>query len=111
GNAIGTGGWIETPNQRLGVRNVQVITTPQQLAKVVIARRGSRTLTLSDVARVQYGHPPLIGDAVVNGRPGLMLVVEKFPGANTLQVTAGVDKALAEMAPGLPGVRVDSHIF
>ena len=32
GDAIGTGGFIETPNQRLNVRNVQVITTPQQLA-------------------------------------------------------------------------------
>jgi CzcA family heavy metal efflux pump len=111
GNAIGTGGWIETPNQRLGVRNVQVITTPQQLASVPVAVRGATTLTIGDVARVLYGHPPLIGNAVVNGGPGLMLVVEKFPGANTLDVTNGIDKALAALAPGMHGVHVDSHIF
>ena len=52
GAAIGTGGWIETPNQRLGIRNQQVINTPQQLANVPLARRGSQTLTLGDVARV-----------------------------------------------------------
>ena len=48
---------------------------------------------------------------MINGGPGLMLVVEKFPGANTLDVTRGVDKALAALAPGLPGIHVDAHIF
>src|SRR5450755_1386364 len=90
GTAIGTGGFIETPNQRLDIRKVQAITTPQQLAAVPLARRGGRTLTIGDVARVVYGAPPLIGDAVVNAGPGLMLVVEKFPGANTLEVTSGI---------------------
>jgi CzcA family heavy metal efflux pump len=111
GSAIGTGGFIQTPNQRLGVRNLQVITTPQQLAGVPVARRGHRTLTIGDMAQVAYGTPPLIGTGVVNGRPGLMLVVEKFPGANTLDVTSGIDKALAVLKPGLPGITIDSHIF
>ncbi len=111
GNAIGTGGFLETPNQRLGIRNVSVISTPQQLAAVPLARRGTRTLTIGDVARVLYDHPPLIGDAVVNAGAGLMLVVEKFPGANTLDVTRGIDQALAALAPGLPGIQIDSHIF
>lgn len=111
GSAIGTGGFIETPNERLNVRNVQVITTPQQLAEVPLARRGSRTLTIGDVGRVVYDHPPLIGNAVVNGGAGLMMVVEKFPGANTLDVSNGIDKALAELSPGLRGITVDSHIF
>ena len=60
---------------------------------------------------MQNGAPPLIGDAVINGGPGLLLVVEKFPGANTLQVTHDVDQALAAMAPGLRGIQIDSHIF
>ncbi len=111
GASIGTGGFIETPNQRLGIRNPQVITTPQQLADVPLARRGSQTLTIGDVARVEYGTPPLIGTAVVNAGPGLMLVIEKFPGANTLDVTNGILKALAALAPGLPGIHIDSHIF
>ncbi len=111
GAAIGTGGFIETPNQRLGITNSQVITTPQQLADVPIAKRGSATLTIGDVANVVYDHPPLIGDAVINAGPGLMMVVEKFPGANTLQVTNGIDQALAELEPGLPGIHIDSHIF
>jgi len=111
GASIGTGGFIETANQRLGIRNQQVITRPQQLANVPVLRRGNRTLTIGDLARVQYSYPPLIGTGVVNGGPGLMLVVEKFPGANTLDVTNGIDKALAALRPGLPGINIDSHIF
>ncbi len=63
------------------------------------------------MADVVYGNPPLIGDAVVNGGSGLMMVVEKFPGANTLDVTNGIDRALAALQPGLRGIHVDSHIF
>jgi CzcA family heavy metal efflux pump len=111
GSTIGSGGWIETPNQRLGVRNEQVINNPRQLADVPVARRGAHTLTIGDLARVTYGTPPLIGTAVVNGQSGIMLVIEKFPGANTLQVTNGILKAFAALQPGLPGIHINTHIF
>jgi len=54
---------------------------------------------------------PLIGDAVINDGPGLMLVVEKFPWANTLELTRGVEDALTELQPGLPGLEMDPRIF
>ena len=53
----------------------------------------------------------MIGDAVINDGPGLMLIVEKFPWGNTLDVTRGVEEALEEMKPGLPGVEIDTTIF
>jgi CzcA family heavy metal efflux pump len=111
GSTIGSGGFLESPNQRLGIRNQQVIRTPQQLASVPVAKRGSRTLTVGDVARVAYGTSPLIGTAVVGGGPGIMLVIEKFPGANTIDVTNGILKAFKEMQPGLPGIHINTHIF
>jgi CzcA family heavy metal efflux pump len=111
GSLIGTGGFVQTPNQRLSVRQVLPISSPAQLAGIPLARRSGRTLRIGDVAHVVFGSQPLIGDAVVNGAPGLLLVVEKFPGANTLEVTAGVDNALRLLKPGLPGVRIDAHIF
>jgi multidrug efflux pump subunit AcrB len=57
------------------------------------------------------GHQPLVGDAVINGGPGLLLIVEKFPWANTLQVTKGVDEALEALRPGLPELEMDATIF
>jgi Cu/Ag efflux pump CusA len=107
----GTGGFVETPNQRLGVQHIQPITTPAQLANVAV--RGSQTapLRIGDVAKVTEDHQPLIGDASLDGAPSLMLVVERFPNANTAQVTRDVDEALDAMAPGLSGINLDANVF
>jgi CzcA family heavy metal efflux pump len=111
GAMIGTGGFIDTPNQRFGIRHVLPILDPAGLAEVAIAERDGKPVRLKDVATVVEGHQPLVGDAVINGGPGLLLIVEKFPWANTLQVTKGVDQALAALQPGLPDLDVDAHIF
>ena len=107
----GTGGWIDTPNQRLGVRHVLPIVTADDLAKVTFEDKAGNMRKLGDVADVVEGHQPLIGDAIINGRPGLLLVVEKFPWGNTLDVTRGVDAALESLKPGLPGVEIDTNVF
>ena len=107
----GTGGFIETPHQRLQVRNVfDKIADPRELGKVPIEGSGGR-LRLTDVASVVEDHQPLIGDAVVNDADGLLLVVEKFPGANAKEVTKGVEAALDELGPGLSGLRADTSVF
>ncbi|HXQ39018.1 MAG TPA: efflux RND transporter permease subunit, partial [Anaerolineales bacterium] len=43
--------------------------------------------------------------------PGLLLVVEKFPGTNTLEVTRAIEDVLNAMQPGLPGLQMDPSIF
>jgi CzcA family heavy metal efflux pump len=112
GAMIGTGGFIDTPNQRLGIRHIQPIATAQDLAQVTVQERtGKPPLRLGDVADVLEGHQPLTGDAVINDGPGLMLVVEKLPWANTLEVTRGVEAAMQALQPGLPGITVDTTIF
>ena len=68
-------------------------------------------MRLGDVANLTIGTQALSGDAVVNGGPGLLMIVEKYPWGNTLQVTRDVDKAVKELQPGLPGVTIDTHIF
>ncbi|HEY6109249.1 MAG TPA: efflux RND transporter permease subunit, partial [Gemmatimonadales bacterium] len=89
GAVIGTGGYVQTPNQRLDIRHVLAISSPEDLGQVPIADRrrpDGSALRLSDVSNVVWDTWPLFGDAVVNDGPGLMLVVEKFPWANTLDV-------------------------
>jgi Cu/Ag efflux pump CusA len=111
GATIGTGGFVETPNQRLGIRHVLPIATPDDLAKVTIEQHRGKALRLGDVADVVVDHQPLIGDAVINDGPGLMLIVEKLPWGNTLEVTRGVEAAIDQMRPGLPGMEIDTTIF
>lgn len=105
----GTGGFIDTPNQRLGIWHVLPITSPEDLAQVPV--EGATSLRLGEVTNVVEDHQPLIGDAILNNQPNLMLVVEKFPGTNALAVTRGVEEALAVLKPGLGGVEMDTSIF
>ena len=111
GALIGTGGFVDTPNQRLNIRHVLPIATPADLARVTIEKQNGKGLLLGDVATLVEDHQPLAGDAVINDGPGLMLIVEKLPWANTLDVTRGVEQAMDEMQPGLPGMEVDTTIF
>jgi CzcA family heavy metal efflux pump len=60
---------------------------------------------------VKWDTWPMVGDGVINDEVGLMMIVEKLPWANTLDVTRGVEEALAELKPGLPGIEIDSAIF
>ena len=112
GAVIGTGGMIETPTQRLGIRNVLPIVTPADMAKVPVTTEGAKgPVRLGDVASTAEVHQPLIGDAIIDGQPGLLLVVEKLPWANSLQMTAGVEQAIRDLQPGLPGIRFDTKVF
>ena len=118
GHIIGKGGWIETPNQRIPVRLVLPMVyksdevSPEPLANIVVKiKKDGKPLLLRDVARVVVDHQPMIGDAIINDGPGLLLIIEKFPWGNTLQVTHGVEEALNSLQPGLPNVIIDHQIF
>ena len=106
-----SGGFVDKPNQRLAVRHRSMIQNPDDLGRTVVAFRDNSPIRLSDVATLQFGSPPPIGDAIINDSPGLLLIVEKQPEANTLEVTRRVESALKELAPGLTGVDVDPSIF
>jgi Cu/Ag efflux pump CusA len=114
----GTGGFIDTVNQRLQIFHEQAIKTPDELEQVPIESlqgapvlAGGKPLALGDVAEVVEDHQPLIGDALCRDGECLLLVIEKFPGANALEVTRGVDAAFDAMRPGLKGLEIDSSIY
>jgi CzcA family heavy metal efflux pump len=113
GRFIGTGGFVETGDQRINVRHKQAIASAEDLAEVPVraAEDGKPAVRLADVASVVEEPPLMVGDAVINGGPGLMLIVEKLPWANTLDVTKGVEEAIDAMRPGLPGLDIDTTIF
>jgi Cu/Ag efflux pump CusA len=107
----GADGFIDMPNQRLSVQHVLPISRPADLASVPVEDTQGKTVLLGQVSTVVEDHPPLRGDAVLRNGPGLLLVVEKLPGASTLEVTRGIQAAMAELTPGLTGVTVDTSVF
>jgi CzcA family heavy metal efflux pump len=108
---VGTGGFVEENGRRLNIRTVQPIQTAGDLGKVPVVRRDGRVLRLSDLGEVKEDHQPIWGEGVINDGPGLMLIVQKFRGANTMEVTKGIEDAMDEMQPGLPSIEVDTTIF
>ena len=119
GTSVASGGYIETPQQRLALAHAATVSSVQDLEAIIIDKGvtphtsapTANALRIGDVARVVEGFPPPIGDAIINDRPGLLLIVEKHPDGNTLQVTRDVERALDALRPGLSGVEVDSTIF
>lgn len=114
------GGFIDTPTQRLPITNLPAVARADELKQVPLSRTSLTplttlapltTLTLGAVADVRESFPTPIGDAVINDRPGLLLIVEKQPQGNTLDVTRNVEKALDELRPGLRDLEIDSTIF
>ncbi|MCC9601931.1 efflux RND transporter permease subunit [Stieleria sp. JC731] len=106
-----SGGFIDTPNQRLALRHELTVNSPETLSETIVAFRNNAPLMLQDVANVRVGSPPPIGDAIINDVPGILLIVEKQPWANTLEVTRRVEAAMKELSPAMSGVEVDTTIF
>jgi CzcA family heavy metal efflux pump len=109
--SLQAGGFLDTPNQRLAITHAPAVRSVRDLEAIVVASRNGAALRIGDVATVVEGFPQPIGDAVINSRAGLLLIVEKQLGANTLQVTRDVEAALAALKPALAGVSVDPAIF
>ncbi|MHB1038454.1 MAG: efflux RND transporter permease subunit [Pirellulales bacterium] len=114
GNATAFGGvgFVETPNQRLPIRQRTRLESAEDLAAVPVAFQDGVALTLGRVAKVAPGAADKVGDATVNGRPGVILIVDKQPSANTLEVTQSVQAAIDGLRAALPeGVELHPALF
>jgi len=113
GNAasIESGGFIDSPNQRIAIRHKNLTTKPEELANTVVDFKNGAPVRLGGLAEIVIGAPPTIGDAVINHGDGLLLIVEKHPNANTIEVTKKVETAITELKPALKDLDIDSTIF
>jgi len=102
-------GFISTPNQRIILQSEGQKVSADELARSVVLQREGANLTLGDVAHVTEGAAPRIGAASVRGRPAVILMVSGQYGANTMDVTHGLDAALSELQPVLAKQNVEIH--
>jgi Cu/Ag efflux pump CusA len=107
----GTGGFVDTANQRIEIQHTSPVKTAKDLAQVAVEGDLRRPLRLGNVAQVVEDHQPLVGDALDGDAPGLMLVVERFPGTSVVDVTHEIERTLDAMRPGLAGVDIDTGVF
>ena len=107
----GRGGFLDLPQQRVNVQHVSPIKDTAALGRIAVEGAKGGSVTLSDVATIVEAPPTIIGDGVVNNASGLVLVVEKQPGASTAEVSSGIQNALADLSVGLPGVTMDASVY
>ena len=92
-------GFVETPAQRLVLQTEGQSLTPEQLGEVVVTQREGHSLRLKDMANIVEAGEPKFGDALINGQPGILVTAASQYGANTMEVTRGVEAALEELKP------------
>ncbi|WP_111894432.1 efflux RND transporter permease subunit [Acinetobacter sp. MB5] len=103
-------GFIENANQRIDINVNGQLTTPQQIAGVVLRSNNGSAIHLGDVATVTWASEPPVGSASIMGKPGIMLIMDSQYGANTMTVTRGIEKQLAAIQPLLVQEGVDLHM-
>lgn len=112
GNQNTTGGIFNRHGSEVIIRNVGRAYTLEDLKNTVVANQDGLPVLLSQVAEVKIGAAVKRGDASINGKPAVILTVEKQPGANTIALTNEIEKVLKELERTLPGdVKLNPHIF
>lgn len=107
-----SGGYLVQDNRELLVRNLGRLRSVEELANVVVAADRGRPVRVQDVARVIEGPQYKRGAAAVNGDPGIILVIFKQPGTNTLALTGAIDGELEKIRAALPdGAELHSDLF
>ncbi|GAB3219961.1 efflux RND transporter permease subunit [Spirosoma arcticum] len=107
-----TGGFFDRYGSEVLIRNVGRVQTLADLSATVVANRNGLPVLLSQIAEVKFGGAIKRGDASVNGKPAVILTVEKQPGTSTVELTKKVEVALAELQKTLPGdVKINPNLF
>ena len=84
------------------------LTSAEAYASVILAYRNNGPVRLSDVANIISGAENTKLGAWVNRTPGIILSIQRQPGANVIQVADSIKALLPSLREGLPqGINVD----
>jgi CzcA family heavy metal efflux pump len=105
------GVYMEGPQEYV-LQTIGRVRTPEEIANSVVALRGDRSVLIRDLAEVREGAALKRGEGSRNGRPAVIVGVQKQPGANTVELTRRLDEQLDALQQELPpGLTIDRRIF
>jgi CzcA family heavy metal efflux pump len=111
-NRNASAGFYVESGQEYLIQGLGRIAVPEDIGDTVVAVRAGQPVLVRHVAEVGIGAAPKRGVGSHNGRPAVVLGVQKQPGANTLELTDRLDRTLEEIQSGLPaGMKIERHIF
>ncbi len=107
-----TGGFVDLNNKEYLVRNLGTVKNQEDIQNSVVGLHFGKPVLVKDIAEVKLGAQIKRGDGSVNGKPAVILSVQKQPGANTIELTQRIDLTLANIEKNLPkGISLEKDLF
>ncbi len=107
-----TGGFIDQEKKEFLIRNIGMVRSEEDILNSVVGLHFGVPKLVQDVAQVKIGAQIKRGDGSVNAKPAVILSIQKQPGANTVELTKRIDKALDEIAKGFSSdVKLEKDLF
>ncbi|MGE4240734.1 efflux RND transporter permease subunit [Ramlibacter sp.] len=97
-----SGGFLELNSREYLIRNIGRTTRIEDLQRLPVAFKNNQPISLSQVATVAFAPAIKRGDAGYNGKPAVILGIQKQPDADTVKLTQRVEEALAGFGKSLP---------
>jgi CzcA family heavy metal efflux pump len=94
-------GFIDLAAQRILLRSPTPGPDIGAIGQAVVAVRNGTPILVRDIAQVRMAPALRSGDALIMGKPGVMMSLASQYGANTLTATLAVEKALSDLQPAL----------
>jgi HME family heavy-metal exporter len=91
------GGFVDQHGREYLIRNVGLTRQIEDLGNTVVATRDDQPILLKQVATVDFAARAKRGDAGYNGKPAVIISVQKQPAADTVRLTRDVEAALKDM--------------
>ncbi|HSW39340.1 MAG TPA: efflux RND transporter permease subunit [Acidobacteriota bacterium] len=111
-NRNASAGFVLRGGEEIIMQGIGRVSTPEEIASIPVAVRGGRPVTIGQIATAQIGEAVKRGEGSYNGRPAVILGVQKQPGANTLELTKELDLVLDDIQAALPeNMRISKNIF
>lgn len=96
------GGFVDLKAREFLIRNIARTTRIDDLKNLVVAYRDGQAITLNQVASVDFAARTKRGEAGFNGKPAVILAVQKQPGADTVAITREIEKMLPQLQRVMP---------
>ncbi len=111
-NGNSSGGFMSEFGNEYVVRGMGRTSDLAELGKSVVKATPQGIVKIEDVATLQIGAAPKIGDGSLRGKPAIILTVQKQPATNTLALTETIDRNIADLQKTLPpDVQINTRIF
>lgn len=97
-----TGGFINIEKNESLIRVLGAIRDRDEILNSVVGLHLGKPVLVKDIAEVKEAPQVMRGDASVNANPGVIMSIQKQPGASTIDLTVEIEKALKELEKTLP---------